>query len=180
MVLPFLVHPKIWRPKLCLLMFASLVALDDFHLLLSTQLTADLTPEWSGGSMFHPLSHIYAKTPFCCIKTVANNALNCWCIVVFDWLWVNVAPTLNIAFSLTSFHAKWWIHRLLISSTPLLFHATSIYNWPKWAYGVFLVFSWTTAEFGRPERSASFMSVRLHLKSACNVLTIVSNWAESK
>ena len=45
-------------------MFESLVALDGFHLLLSIQLTADLTPEGSGGSMFHPLSHIYTKTPF--------------------------------------------------------------------------------------------------------------------
>ena len=63
-----LVHPKIWRPKPCQLMFASLVTLDGFHLLLSTQLTADLTPESSGRSMFHPLSHIYAKTPFCCVE----------------------------------------------------------------------------------------------------------------
>ena len=69
----YFVHPKVWRPKPCLLMFASLVALNGFHLLLSTQLTADLTLEWSGGSIFHPLSHIYAKTPFCCVETVANN-----------------------------------------------------------------------------------------------------------
>ena len=62
----YLAHPKIRRPKPCLLMFASLIALNSFHLLLSTQLMADLTPEWSGGSMFHPLSHIYSKTPFCC------------------------------------------------------------------------------------------------------------------
>ena len=79
----YLVHPKIWRPKPCLLMFASLVTLDGFHLLLSIQLTADLTPDWCGGSMFHPLSHIYAKTHFCCVKTVANNALNRQRIVFF-------------------------------------------------------------------------------------------------
>ena len=85
----YLVYPKIQRPKPCLLMFTSLVALNGFHLLLSTQLTANLTLEWSGGSMFHPLSHIYAKTPFCCIETVANDALNRQCIVVFDWLWTN-------------------------------------------------------------------------------------------
>ena len=79
----YLAHPKIWRPKPCLLMFASLVTLDDFHPLLSTQLTANLTLKWNSGSMFYPLSHIYAKTPFCCVETVANNALNCWHIV-FD------------------------------------------------------------------------------------------------
>ena len=128
----YLVHPKIQRPKPCLLMLASLVALDGFHLLLSTQQTSNLTQEWSGGSMFHPLSHIYAKTPFCWVETVANNTLNHWCIVVFDRLWANTVPTLNTAFSLTNVHAKWWIHCLLISSTPLPSHATSTYNWPKW------------------------------------------------
>ena len=79
-------HSKIQRRKPCLLMFASLVALDGFHLPLSTHLIADLTLEGSGGFMFHPLSHIYAKTPFCCVETVANKALNCRCIVVFDRL----------------------------------------------------------------------------------------------
>ena len=74
-----------WRPKLCLLMFASLVTLDGFHLLLSTQLTANLTPEGSGGFMFPSLSHNYAKTPFCCVETVANNALDRR-VVVFDRL----------------------------------------------------------------------------------------------
>ena len=58
-------HPKIWRPNLsCIFGQLSPAAV--------TQLTANLTSEWSGGSMFHSLSHIYTKTPFCCIKTVAN------------------------------------------------------------------------------------------------------------
>ena len=168
-------HPKIQKPNPFLLMFASLVALHSFHLLLSTKLTANLTPEWSDGSMFHPLSHIYAKAPFCCIETVANNALNHWCIVVFDRLWANTTPTLNTAFSLTNVHAKWWIHYLLISSTPLLSHTTSIYDWPKQVCGVFLVFFGTTAKFWWPECSASFMSVWWHLMSAYHLLTIVSD-----
>ena len=120
----YLVHPKIWRPKPCLLMFASLVALNGFCLLLSTKLTADLTPEWIGGSIFYPLSHIYTKTPFCCVETVANNTLNCQHIVVFDQLWANMIPTFNRAFSLTNVFAKWWIHCLLIFSSSLLSHAT--------------------------------------------------------
>ena len=49
-------------------MFASLVALDDFRLLLFTLLIADLTLEWSGGSRFHPLSHICSKTLFATLK----------------------------------------------------------------------------------------------------------------
>ena len=44
----------------------------------------------------------------------------------------------------------------------------------------FLVFSGTTAKFGRPERSASCVSVRLCLKSAYHHLTIVSDGAESE
>ena len=42
------------------------------------------------------------------------------------------------------------------------------------------MFSGTTAEFGRPDRSASFLSVRPHLKSAYDVLTIISDGAEFK
>ena len=103
----YLANPKIRR--LCLLMFASLVALDNFHMLLSTQLIYDLTPEWRGGSIFHPLLPIYVKTPFYCIETVANNSLNSRYLVVFDRLWANVSPTLNTAFSLTNVNAKWWI-----------------------------------------------------------------------
>ena len=157
-------------------MFVSLVALNSFHLLLSTRMTIDLTLEWSGGSMFHPLSHFHAKTPFCCIKTVVNNALEHQHIVVFDWLWANATLTLNIAFSLTNVHAKWWIHCLLISSTPLLSLITSIYNQPKRIWS-FLVFSRTTAKFGGSEHLASFVSVWPYLKSAYHLLTIVSNRA---
>ena len=158
--------------KTCLLMFASLVTLDSFYLLLSTQLTIDFTPEWSSGSMFLPLSHIYVKTPFYCIETVANNALNCE-QVVFDWLRANAAKSLNVAFTMTNVHAKWHIHCLLISSTTPLFHTTSIYNWPKWFWGVFCFFP---GQFPNLDN----LSVRHHLKSAYHLLTIVSNGAESK
>ena len=68
----YLAHPKIREPKLCLLMFASLLALDGFHPLLSTQLTADLTLEWSWRSMFQPLTHTYAKT-FCCYEKLQTT-----------------------------------------------------------------------------------------------------------
>ena len=162
-----------------MLMFASLVALDSFHVVLSTQLTADLTPGWNGGSKFHPLSYIYSKTPFCCTETVANNSLNHRHIVVVNWLWANITPTLSTAFSLTNIHEKWWINCLLISS-PLLSHATSIYERAKQVCGVFLVFSKTTAKFGQPEHSALFVSIRLHLKSAYHLLTVVSDGAASE
>ena len=102
----YLVHPKIRRPKPCQLLFASLVALDGFHLLLFTQLTADLTPKWSGASIFHPLSHTYTKTLFCCVETIANNALNHRLVVVLDRLWANETHLLWIGFSLTNVHAN--------------------------------------------------------------------------
>ena len=175
-----LAHQKIRRPKPCLLMFASLVVLDGFHLLLSTQLTADFTQEWSSGSMFHPLSRIYANSPFCLIETVANNALNRRRVVVFDQLWANAAPTLNTAFSLTNVYAKWWIHYLLTSSTPLQAYATlRSAKTSLWRFFV-CVFSGTTAEFGWPERSASFVPVQQCLKSAYHLLTVVSDVAESE
>ena len=167
----YFVHPKILRPKPCLQMFASLVILDDFHLLLLTQLTADLTPEWSGRSMFHLLFYIYAKTHFCCVETVANNALIRLRFVVLDRLWTNAAPTSNTAFSLTNVHAK---SHLLISSSSLLSHATTIYDRPKRICGVFGVLTDNCRI-----RSTSFVSVRLHLKSAYHLLTAVSDGAES-
>ena len=64
----YLAHPKIRRPKTCLLMFVSLVAEDSFHLLLYPQLTADLTLEWSGGSNVSSIVTYLHK----------NSFLFCW------------------------------------------------------------------------------------------------------
>ena len=68
-----------------------------------------------------------------------NSFLLLWksCKQRFDRLWTNVAPTLNTSFSLTNVHVKWWIPCLLLSSTALLSHATSIYDQPKWVCGFF-------------------------------------------
>ena len=43
-------------------------------------------------------------------------------------------------FLLTNYHAKWWIHCLLITSIPLLSHTTSIYYQPRQVRGVFWCF----------------------------------------
>ena len=78
----YLAHPKIQRQKPNLLMFDTL---DDFHLLLSTQLTADLTPEWSSGSIFHPLSHCcFWSTVSKCNTHFKHNFLvdECSCKIV--------------------------------------------------------------------------------------------------
>ena len=89
----YLEHPKIRKLKPCLLMFY-------------------LWLLWTAFTGCCPLSRqpVYAKTTFCCIETVANMALNRQCVVVFDRLWANVAPTMNTAFTLTNVSAKWWIH----------------------------------------------------------------------
>ena len=50
----------------------------------------------------------------------------------------------------------------------------------KMSFWSFLVFYRITAEFGWPQCSASFVSVRPRLKSAYHLITIVSNGAESK
>ena len=161
----YLAHPKIWRPKPCLLMFVSLVTLDGFHLLLSAQLTANLTPEWSSGSKFHQLSHIYAKTSFCCIEIVANNALNPLCIVDFDRLWAKHQPFWTQLshwqmFMQNGEYTAFWYLQLLYYLMLLQF--TISQN----RFVEFLEFSKTTAKFGWPEHLASFVSVWLHLKSA--------------
>ena len=73
----FLVHPKICRTKPCLLMFASLVTLDSFHLLLSSQLTTDLTPKWSGGSIVTYL----CKKSFVALKQLQKTLWSFWCVL---------------------------------------------------------------------------------------------------
>ena len=152
----YLMHPKIQRPKPCLLMFVSLVTLDGFYLLLSTQLSANMAPEWSGRSMFHPLSHIYAKTPFCCIETIVNNALNFW-LTEQTWhpLWTQIHDKCSCKMVNTQPSD---IFNSFISCNLNLQSA-------KMSLWSFLVFSRTTTEFGRPECLASFVSVRPHFKS---------------
>ena len=127
----YLVHSKIQRPKASLLMFDTL---DGFHLLLSAQLTADLTLKWSGGSMFHPLSYIYAKTLFCCIETVATV----WITDALLFL-INCEQTQHPFWTQLS-HWQIFMQNVEYTSTPLLSHATSIYNQPKWVCRVFWYF----------------------------------------
>ena len=50
----------------------------------------------------------------------------------------------------------------------------------KMSLWIFLVFSRTDAEFGWPERLVSLVSVRLRIKSAYYLLTVVSNGTESE
>ena len=86
---------------------------------------------------------------------------------------IDAAPTLNTTFSLTN---------VLLSD---IFNSSAIlWNFNLWSTKMslwsFQVFSGTTAKFGQPEHSASFVSVRPCLKSAYHFLTIVSDGAEPK
>ena len=166
-------HPKIRRPKPCLLKFASLLALAGFHLLLSTQLTANLTREWCGGSMFHPLSHTYRKKKlFFCVETVTierSESLTCF-LIDCEQTRLPLSTQLShwqMFMQNDEYTAFWYLQ--------LLFNLWSV----KMNLWNFLVFSRSTAEFGQPKRSASFLSVRPRLKSAYHLLSIFSDWAES-
>ena len=156
-------------------MSAFLAALNGFLL----QLSANLTLEWSGRSMFHPLSHIYAKTFFllrwnsckqcskslthCCFwSTVSKRGTHFEHSFLLDKCSCKMVDTLpsdifNSSATLLNFNLR-------LAKTSLSF----------------FMFSRMTAKFGRPEHSASFVSVRLHLKSAYHLLTIASNGTESK
>ena len=98
-----------------------------------------------------------------------NSFLLCWnClqkmlwiinVLFFDQLWANAAPTLNTAFS-DIFNSS------AISRSFNLWSAeTSLWS--------FLVFSETTAKFRQHAHSALFVSVRPHLKSAYNRITLI-------
>ena len=119
--------------------------------------------------------HIFMqKTPFCCIETVANNALNCRHSVVLDWLRANVASTSNTTFSCKMVNTlPSDIFNSFAISCNFNLRSAKTYLWS------FLVFSGTTAKFGWPEHSALFASVWLHIKSAYHLLTVVSIGAES-
>ena len=98
------------------------------------------------------------KTPFLMHWNSWKQCSESVNMFLFDWLWANTAPTLNTAFSLTNVLAKWLIHWLQISSTPLLSYATSIYVRPtrvSWS------FSGQLLNLGDLECLASSVSVRL-------------------
>ena len=174
----YLANPKIRKPKSCLLMFASLVALDCFHLLLSTQLIADLTPEWSGGPMFHPLSHIYAKTLFLMLKQLQTML---WIVDALLFLIVSKRGTHFEHFFLIDKCSCKMVNTLGsdIFNSYVISHNFNLRS-AKMSLWSFLVFSMTTAELRQPERSTSYVFVRLYMKSAYHLLTIVSDRAESK
>ena len=140
-------------------MFASLVTLDGFHLLLSvsTQLTAD-------GSMFHPLSHIYAKTLFCCVETVANNALNGRCIVLINCeqaqhpLWTQLSHL--EMFMQNSEYTAFWHLQLLCYLTQLQFMFGQNNNCQIWATWEFSIISicMTTFKVSMPPLNHLFVA----------------------
>ena len=169
----YFVHPKIWRPKPCLLIFASLVALDGFHLLLSIQLTANLTLEWSVSSIV--------------IYLCKNSFLLCWnsckqCseLLMCCCFWSTVSK--HSTYFEYSFFTDKCSCKMMNTLSSDIFNSSAIsHNFNLWsAKTSFFVFSGTTAEFGWPEHLASFVSIQQCLKSAYHFLTIVFNGAESE
>ena len=156
---------------------ADFVSLVDFHLLLFTQLTADLTLEWSGRSMFHLLSHLFMqKLLFVALKQLQTTP---WIVDMLLFLinWANVQslwtqPSHWQMFIQNGEYTAFWYLQLLCYLMQLQFTISQ-----NEFVVLFLVFPGTAAEFGH---SASFLSVQPHLKSAYHHLTIVSNGAEFK
>ena len=168
-------HLKILRPKLCLLMLASLVALDGFHLLSvhSADYQFDSRVKW--------WIHVSSTVIYLCKKllfvVLKQFQTTYWIVNVLLFLIANTAPTLNTDFLLANVHAKWRIYCLLISLTPLLSHTTSTYNQPKQVCGVFWCFPGQLPNLGD-------LSVQHHcvcttaFKVNIPPLTIVSDGAE--
>ena len=154
----YLVCPKIWKPKHCLLMFASLTA---FWRLspTATQLTADLTLVGNGGSMFHPLSYYYTKTHSGLVETVANNRRR----VVF-FFWSTVSNSCKIVNTLPSD---------IFKSSPISCNFNL--RLAKRICRVFWVFFRTTAKFETP-----FVSLPPRFKSPYPLQTPVSDGTESE
>ena len=145
-----------------LLMFASLVTLDSFNLLLSTQLTANLTPEWRGRFVSSIVTYLCKNSFLLHWKSCKQH----WIINVLLFLinceqtWHPLSTHLSHLqmFMQNGEYTAFWYLQLLCYLMQLQF--TISQN----KFVEFLVFSGTTAKFGWPERSASFMPVRPCLK----------------
>ena len=122
--------------------------------------------------------HIFTqKLLSCCIETIANSALNHRCVVVL----IDSEQMLHPLW--TQFFSDKCSYKMVNTLPSDIFISSAIscnfnLRTAKRSLWSFLIFSRTTAEFGRPEHSASFVFVRLHLKSTCHLLTIVSDEAE--
>ena len=153
------------------------IVLDGFHLLLSTQLIANLIPEWSGGSRFHSLSHIYTKNSF---LLPWNSDKQHWIVDVLLFLidceqtqhplWIQISHW-QIYMQNGEYTAFWYLQ--LLTQLKFMIGRNEFMEF-------FKKFSGTTAEFGPPEHSVSFVSIQPYLKSAYHLLTIVSDGAESE
>ena len=160
-------------------MFASLVALDGFHLLLSLS----WLPIWLRSKVMDPCflhCHIFTQNSFLLhwnsCKQRSESSMRCC-------FWSTVSK------SGTHFEHSFLINKCsskMVNTLPSdVFNTSAIsrnFNLRsvKMSLWSFFMFSGTTSVFGRPERSASFVSVRPCLKSAYHHLTVVSDGAVSE
>ena len=169
--------PKYGGQNLCLLMFASLFSLDGFFDIHSANCRFDSWVKW----WIHVSSIVtyLCKTPFLLrwnsCKQRSESSIRCF------WSTLSKRGT---HFE-HSFLIEEWSCKTVNTLPSDIFNSSAIScNWnlrsARTSLWSFLVFSGTTAEFGRHECSASFVSVRRRLKSTYHLITIVSNWAESE
>ena len=154
----YLTHPKIRRLKLCLLMWTSLVSgvkwwIHVFSIVIYLRKNSFLLP-WNS------------------CKQRSESSTHCF------WSPVSKRGTyFEHSFLIDKCSCK------MVNTLPsYIFNSSAIsrnFNLRSTRTSFFM-FSGTTAEFGRSESSASFVSVQMRLKSAYNLLTVVSNGAESE
>ena len=131
------------------------------------------------GKWWIHVSSIYAKTSFCCIETVANNALNHEHIFVFDCkltqypLWTHLSHW-QMFMQNGQYTAFWYLQLLCYLTT------TSIYNWLKWVCAIFWCFPGQLPNLGNLSVQYHLCLYDQHLKSAYHLLTIISDGSESE
>ena len=111
----------------------------------------------SGGSMFQPLLHIYAKKQLFVVLKQLQTTL--WIINTLLFL-INCEQTCHPLWTQLS---HWQMFMQYLQFLCYLTQLQFMIGQNK--FGEFLVFSRTTAKFGWPEHLASFVSVQLHTTS---------------
>ena len=160
-------------------MFTALIALNSFHLLLYTQLTAiRLRREVVNLSLIY--CHLLTQNLFFFALKQLQTTL--WivdallllihCEQTVHPLWTRLSH--RQMFMQNGEYTAFWYLKLLYFFIQLQFMIGQN------EFVKFLVFSRTTAEFRQPERSASFVCLRQRLKSTCHLLTIISDGVYSE
>ena len=134
-----LAHPKTWMPKPYLLVFVFFGCF------------VQLSPDCRFDSRVKWWIHVSSIVTYLCKNFfVAFKQLQTMLWIINVLLLLINCEQICTYFEHSFFIAKWWIHCLMISSTTLLPHITSIYDQPKQVCGVFWCFLGPLPNLGDP------------------------------